>query len=101
MSLRVEVEQEEDGRWIAEIPELPGVMAYGATEGEALRKVWKLAGRVLSERVKELQAEGKLPTEPTDEQRIDWAYGNTVIENPDITREMVAEIVSKLPRGKP
>lgn len=47
----VEVEQEEDGRWIAEVPELPGVLTYGATRDEAVRKVQALSLRVLAERL--------------------------------------------------
>ena len=43
--LRIEFEQEEDGRWIAEIPALPGVMTYGATQQEARAKVEALALR--------------------------------------------------------
>ncbi len=49
--LRIEVEREEDGRWIAEIPALPGVLAYGASRDEAVLKVEALALRVLAERV--------------------------------------------------
>ena len=49
--LRIEFEQEEDGRWIAEIPELSGVMAYGATRQEAQAKVEALALRVLADRL--------------------------------------------------
>lgn len=41
--------------------------------------------------VRALQDQGVLPNRVTREQAIDWAYGNTKIENPDITREMVAE----------
>lgn len=37
-----------------------------------------------------LRAQGRLPLQPTREEIIDWAYGNTKIENDDITREMVA-----------
>lgn len=48
---RIETEQEDDGRWLAEVLELPGVMAYGATRGEALAAVQALALRVLAERV--------------------------------------------------
>lgn len=48
--MRVEVEREEDGRWIGEVPELPGVLAYGATESEARTKATALAFRVISER---------------------------------------------------
>ena len=49
--LRIESEREEDGRWIAEIPELSGVMAYGATQREARAKVEALALRVLADRL--------------------------------------------------
>lgn len=49
--LRIEFEQEEDGRWIAEILELSGVMAYGATQQEAQAKVEALALRVLADRL--------------------------------------------------
>ena len=49
--LRIEFEQEDDGRWIAEIPALPGVMAYGATRNEAKAKVEALALRVLADRL--------------------------------------------------
>ena len=44
--------REEDGRWIAEVPELPGVLAYGATADEAMAKAEALALRVLAERLK-------------------------------------------------
>jgi predicted RNase H-like HicB family nuclease len=47
----IEVEQEVDGRWIAEVPELPGVMAYGATRDEAVRRAQVLSLRVLAERL--------------------------------------------------
>ncbi len=49
--LRIEFEQEADDRWIAEIPELSGVMAYGATQQEARAKVEALALRVLADRL--------------------------------------------------
>lgn len=48
---KVETEQEDDGRWIAEVPELPGVLAYGATREEAIRKAQALSLRVLAERL--------------------------------------------------
>jgi predicted RNase H-like HicB family nuclease len=44
---KVEIEREEDGRWIAEIPALPGVMAYGKTQAEAVASVQALALRVV------------------------------------------------------
>jgi len=49
--MRVELEQEEDGRWIAEVPDLPGVMAYGPTRAEALSRVKALALRALADRL--------------------------------------------------
>jgi predicted RNase H-like HicB family nuclease len=49
-------EQEEDGRWIAEIPELPGVLAYGTTADEAMAKAEALALRVLAERLEHKEA---------------------------------------------
>jgi predicted RNase H-like HicB family nuclease len=48
--LTVEVEQEDDGRWIAEVPALAGVLAYGTTADEARAKAEALALRVLAER---------------------------------------------------
>lgn len=47
----VEIEREEDGRWIAEVPELPGVLAYGQSREEALRRAQALSLRVLAERL--------------------------------------------------
>ncbi len=49
--LMIEFDREEDGRWIAEIAELPGVMAYGASRDEAKGKVEALALRVLADRL--------------------------------------------------
>lgn len=51
MQLTIEVELEDDGRWLAEVPELPGTMAYGATRDRALANVEALALRVLAERI--------------------------------------------------
>ena len=53
--LRIEIEQETDGRIIAEVPELPGVMAYGRTREEAVARVEALAQRTLAERVEQGQ----------------------------------------------
>jgi predicted RNase H-like HicB family nuclease len=53
MDLRIETELEEDGRWIAEIPQLPGVLAYGVTAEEAAIKAEALALRVLAERLEQ------------------------------------------------
>ena len=51
MNFTIEHEREEDGRWLAEVPELPGVLAYGATVDEAVAKAEVLALRVLAERL--------------------------------------------------
>jgi predicted RNase H-like HicB family nuclease len=51
MPLPIEVEQEADGRWLAEIPDLPGVLAYGATQAEAIARAQALGLRVLADRV--------------------------------------------------
>lgn len=51
MNLKIEVERETDGRWIAEVMELPGCMAYGKTKGDALAKAKALALRVLADRL--------------------------------------------------
>lgn len=52
-SLVVEFDREIDGRWIAEIQKLPGVMAYGATRREALQRVYAIALRTLADNVEE------------------------------------------------
>ena len=49
--MKIELEREEDGRWIAEIPDLPGVMLYGQSREEAISKVKALALRVLADRL--------------------------------------------------
>jgi predicted RNase H-like HicB family nuclease len=51
MNYNIEYEREEDGRWIAEVPKLPGVMAYGTTAEEAMMRAEALALRVLAERL--------------------------------------------------
>ena len=58
----IELEREDDGRWIAEIPELPGVMAYGDTRIKAVAAVEALALRVLAERIEQ----GETSAEPLD-----------------------------------
>lgn len=49
--IRVEVEREADGRILASVPDLPGVMAYGSTEEEAIRKVKSIALQVLADMI--------------------------------------------------
>jgi predicted RNase H-like HicB family nuclease len=51
VNFTIEAEREDDGRWIAEVPELPGVLAYGGTRDEALARAQILALRVLAERL--------------------------------------------------
>ena len=52
----IEYEKEDDGRWLAEVPQLPGVLAYGATADEAMAKAEALAFRVLAERLEQNEA---------------------------------------------
>jgi len=56
ITFKVEVEQEDDGRWLAEVVELPGVLAYGETEQSALSRVQALALRVIAERLEHGEA---------------------------------------------
>lgn len=49
--MRVQVEREEDGRWIGEVPALPGVLVYGATAEEARAKAEALAFRVIADKI--------------------------------------------------
>jgi predicted RNase H-like HicB family nuclease len=51
MKLQIETEREDDGRWLAEVPELPGAMVYGQTQEEAVARVQALALRVLADRL--------------------------------------------------
>ncbi len=59
MNLAVETEQENDGRWIAEIPRMPGVLAYGASRQEAIARAEALALRVFADRLDH----GEMPDE--------------------------------------
>ena len=51
MNFSIEVEQEEDGRWLSEVLELPGVLAYGQTQSEAIARGQALALRVVADRL--------------------------------------------------
>jgi predicted RNase H-like HicB family nuclease len=53
MDFTIELDREVDGRWIAEIPQLPGVMCYGGSRNEAVARVKALALRVLADRIEE------------------------------------------------
>ena len=49
--MKIEIEREKNGRWIAEVPDLPGVMVYARTRAQALAKVEALALRVIADRL--------------------------------------------------
>lgn len=53
---KIEIEREDDGRWLAEVVELPGVLSYGATEQDALALVQALALRVVADRLESGEA---------------------------------------------
>jgi predicted RNase H-like HicB family nuclease len=61
MQVRIEVEREEDGRYLAEAPDLPGVLAYGATRQEAVRRVQALALRMIADRLEHNEPAPDLP----------------------------------------
>ena len=56
MNYSLEIEQEADGRWLAEVPEVPGVLAYGTSPEEAMAKAEVLALRVLAEQLEHGEA---------------------------------------------
>lgn len=56
MNLTLEIEIEADGRWLAEVPQLPGVLAYGVSRDDAMAKAQVLALRVLAERLENGEA---------------------------------------------
>ena len=56
MDFNIECELEEDGRWLAEVPQLPGVLAYGTSANDAMSKAEVLALRVLAERLEHGEA---------------------------------------------
>ena len=60
MKLTIELEQEDDGRWIAEVLDLPGVLAYGQSREEATAHVKALALRVLADRLEHGESEPEL-----------------------------------------
>lgn len=62
MNFTIELEREEDGRWIAEVMSLPGVMVYGNTREDALAKVQALALRVIADRIEHGEAAPDLLT---------------------------------------
>jgi predicted RNase H-like HicB family nuclease len=62
MTFQIEVEEEADGRWIAEVPTLPGVLIYGVTHIDAVARVQALALRVLADRLEHGEAVPELLT---------------------------------------
>lgn len=56
--LTIETDREEDGRWIAEVVDLPGVLVYGETEEEAIRRAKVLAAEVLADRAEQGEDRG-------------------------------------------
>jgi predicted RNase H-like HicB family nuclease len=56
VTFTVEIEREDDGRWLAEVPALPGAMAYGEDRAEAVARVQALALRVIAERLEHREA---------------------------------------------
>ena len=56
MQFHLECEREDDGRWLAEIAAIPGVLAYGASANEAMSKAEVLALRVLAEQLEQGEA---------------------------------------------
>ena len=60
MQLAIELEREDDGRWIAEVPALSGVLAYGTSHDQAVAMVQALALRVLAERLEHSEAAPEL-----------------------------------------
>ena len=57
MNFTLECEQEVDGRWIAEVPELPGVLTYGDSAADAMSKAEVLALRVIADRLENRESE--------------------------------------------
>ena len=62
MTLLIATEEESDGRWLAEVGLLPGVLAYGTTDTDAVARVQALALRVLAERLEHGEAVPEFPT---------------------------------------
>ena len=60
LTFEIEIDREDDGRWIAEVPELSGTLAYGRTRDEAVARVQALALRVIAERLEHAEAPAEL-----------------------------------------
>jgi len=62
MTFSIEIERESDGRWLAEVSDLPGVLAYGSSEQEAKARVQALALRVVADRLEHGEASSDFTT---------------------------------------
>ena len=60
MTLRIELDREDDGRWLAEVPALAGVMRYGETRNDAIARVQALALRVIADRLEHRETRPEL-----------------------------------------
>jgi predicted RNase H-like HicB family nuclease len=60
MTFAVQIDREPDGRWLADVPSLPGVMCYAGTREEALARVQALALRVIAERLEQRESPAEL-----------------------------------------
>jgi predicted RNase H-like HicB family nuclease len=60
MTFEIEIDREDDGRWIAEVPALSGVLSYGQTRDNAIARVQALALRVIAERLEHAEAPAEL-----------------------------------------
>ena len=70
--MRLEIDREEDGRWLTEIPDLPGVLAYGATREEAVAKVKALALRVMADRLEHVIGPPTQAFQPAASRQVNW-----------------------------
>jgi len=74
MTFTIESEREDDGRWLAEVLEFPGVLAYGQTSDEAIAKAQALALRVLANRLEHADSVAEFVTK-TEESKLTMLFG--------------------------
>ena len=100
MSFQVEVEREQDGRWIAEVPDLPGVLVYGEDRASAIARAQALAARVIAER---REREGKQYLKGRARRGSREQYDAALAEMPDVDPDpydRLAEACSHLDRDE-
>jgi predicted RNase H-like HicB family nuclease len=97
MVLTIELEQEADGRWIAEIPQLPGVLVYGESQDRAAQLVRALAFRVLADQIES----GEVDAE------ICWGMSSDLLDNPGaspdangVDRAQIREMLRLTPQAR-